>query len=103
MATDAAHKELEWLPNVIKIDAFHPETRPLVYSAAEGEALGAPVFVPRAADSADDDGALLMMQYKKSEPDVSRVLILDAATMKEIANVVLPLPVPAMPGLHNHY
>lgn len=54
---------------------------------------GEPVFVPRPGGRDEDDGVCLSMAIEE-EAERSVVLVLDAATMTELARVRLPLHVP---------
>lgn len=104
LATSDAHKDKEWLPHAIKVDTTKPDEAPLAYTTTDDMRLGGPVFVPNdAPGAAEDDGALLMLKYNVSDPDHTYVVVLDATTMTEQANIVLPVKPAANVGLHNHY
>jgi carotenoid cleavage dioxygenase len=58
------------------------------------------VFVPNAADAAEDDGVLMGFAYDRST-DRSDLLILDSATLETVAAVHLPARVPH--GFHGNW
>ena len=60
---------------VAKVD--HTTERSTIHDFGEGQVAGEPIFVPRAADSAEDDGWLLSLVYSAPEHR-SRLVVLDA-------------------------
>ena len=60
---------------VAKVD--HAGERATIHDFGEGEVAGEPIFVPRAADSSEDDGWLLSLVYSVREHR-SRLVVLDA-------------------------
>ena len=60
---------------IIKID--HERDVTTVHALGAGQVAGEPIFVPRSADSAEDDGWLLSLVYSAAEHR-SRLVVLDA-------------------------
>jgi carotenoid cleavage dioxygenase len=58
------------------------------------------VFLPAAADAAEDDGVLVGFVHD-SETDTSDLLFLDAATLEDVAAIHLPVRVPF--GFHGNW
>jgi len=69
-------------------------------SFGEGKQLGEFVFHPATADAAEDDGVLMGFVYDSST-DTTKLAILDAATLEDIAGIHLPHRVPA--GFHGNW
>ena len=64
---------------ILKID--HDRDATTVHSLGAGQVAGEPIFVPRTADSAEDDGWLLSLVYSAPEHR-SRLVVLDARDME---------------------
>lgn len=62
--------------------------------------LGEFTFVPRSATADQADGALLGLVTDRRE-DTTRLAVLDARTLEDIASVALPQRVPA--GFHGNW
>lgn len=73
---------------------------PLTRSFGPGIHLGEFTFVPRSADAAMDDGAVLGLVTDLAA-DSTRLAVLDATTLEDIASVALPQRVPA--GFHGNW
>jgi carotenoid cleavage dioxygenase len=58
------------------------------------------VFVPSSADAAEDDGVLIGFEYNETR-DSSDLLLVDAATLDDVARVHLPVRVPF--GFHGNW
>ena len=69
-------------------------------SFGRGTGVGEFVFVPRAADSAEDDGFLLGFVHHKGE-ERTDLTVLDAGSLETIAAVHLPVRVPF--GFHGNW
>lgn len=67
---------------------------------APGQTAGEFTFVPSSAGSAEDDG-ILMGFIHDAATDTSRLQLLDAGTLEEVASVQLPVRVPA--GFHGNW
>jgi all-trans-8'-apo-beta-carotenal 15,15'-oxygenase len=63
------------LNGIIKID--HDRDATTMHSLGAGQVAGEPIFVPRSADSGEDDGWLLSLVYSAAEHR-SRLVVLDA-------------------------
>ncbi len=76
--------------------------RRAVYEFAHGDAVGEPVFVPRAADAPEGDGWVLAVAYRGAE-DRSDLLVFDAADLPAgpIATAKVPRRVPF--GFHGNW
>ncbi|MFO7627923.1 MAG: carotenoid oxygenase family protein [Prochlorococcaceae cyanobacterium] len=72
----------------------------LIWSAAPRGFVSEPVMVPRPAASAEDDGWLLCVVWN-GERRASDLVILDAASLAEVAVLELPLAIPH--GLHGSW
>ena len=81
-----------------KLDLQNGERR--VWSAAPHGFVSEPLMVPRPGGSAEDDGWLLAVVWN-GERSGSDLVILDAASMQEVALVELPLAMPY--GLHGSW
>ena len=81
-----------------KLDLRSGERR--VWSAAPHGFVSEPLMVPRPGASAEDDGWLLAVVWN-GERSGSDLVILDAASMEEVALVELPLAMPY--GLHGSW
>ena len=81
-----------------KLDLHSGERR--VWSAAPHGFVSEPLMVPRPGASAEDDGWLLAVVWN-GERSGSDLVILDAASMAEVAMVELPLAMPY--GLHGSW
>ncbi len=64
-----------------------------------GGAVGEVVFVPNGDDAAEDDGVLMGFLYD-SDRDASSLVLLDSATLDDVARVDLPVRVPR--GFHGN-
>jgi carotenoid cleavage dioxygenase-like enzyme len=73
-----------------------------VYAVPQGDMLGEPVFVPRAADAAEGEGWLLSVAFRGRE-SVSELLVLDAQNVAAgpVASALLPRRVPY--GFHGNF
>ena len=81
-----------------KLDLLNGERR--VWSAAPRGFVSEPVMVPRPGASAEDDGWVLCLVWNGAR-SASDLVILDAASMAEVAVLELPLAVPH--GLHGSW
>jgi carotenoid cleavage dioxygenase len=72
----------------------------IVCSFGDGRQPGEFTFVPRAPDSAEDDGVLIGFVYAPGSR-LSNLVILDAATLETVATVRLPVRVPY--GFHGNW
>lgn len=104
LATDDDHKEHEWFPHAIKVDTSKPNEPPIAYTPPANVILSGPVYVPSDREGAlEDEGALVMLKYDTSDVNHSYAVVLDAATMKEMATIKLAVKPAVAIGLHNHY
>ena len=71
-----------------------------MWSAAPRGFVSEPVMVPRPGGSAEDDGWVLTVVWNGARC-ASDLVILDAATMEELATIALPLALPY--GLHGSW
>ena len=92
---DAGNDPLQALK---KLDLLNGERR--VWSAAPRGFVSEPVMVPRPGASAEDDGWVLCLVWNGAR-SASDLVILDAASMAEVAVLELPLAVPH--GLHGSW
>jgi len=83
---------------LLKHDLLRGTTQPR--SFGPGKTLGEFVFQPASADAAEDDGVLMGYVYDRLS-DSSKLAILDAETLQDIASVQLPHRVPA--GFHGNW
>ena len=81
-----------------KLDLLNGERR--VWSAAPRGFVSEPLMVPRPGASAEDDGWVLCLVWNGAR-SASDLVILDAASMAEVAVLELPLAVPH--GLHGSW
>ncbi len=72
----------------------------IVHEFPAGHFGGEPVFVPNPNGTAEDDGFIFTFVYDAAH-DRSRLVILDAHELKDVASVRLPWRVPA--GLHGSW
>ena len=86
------------LQAIKKLDLINGERR--VWSAAPRGFVSEPVMVPRPGASAEDDGWVLCMIWNGARC-ASDLVILDAASLAELAVLELPLAVPH--GLHGSF
>jgi all-trans-8'-apo-beta-carotenal 15,15'-oxygenase len=86
------------LQAIEKIDLAGGERR--VWSAAPRGFVSEPVMVPRPGAAAEDDGWVLVLVWNGARC-ASDLVILDAASMDEVAVLELPLAVPH--GLHGSW
>jgi carotenoid cleavage dioxygenase-like enzyme len=80
----------DFLDSIVKIDA---ETGDVARWYAQGLYPGEPVFVPTPNATAEDDGVLLSVVLD-IDNDVSFLLVLDAATLDELARAEAPHAIP---------
>jgi carotenoid cleavage dioxygenase-like enzyme len=73
-------------------------TRPV----GRGSGAAEPVFIPRAADAAEDDGWLLCLSYDR-ERDATDLLILAAADITAEPEAIIHLPVRVPAGFHGNW
>ncbi|WP_200841831.1 carotenoid oxygenase family protein [Actinomadura sp. K4S16] len=83
---------------ILKVDSDTGHTQ--AHDAGPGTYVGEPIFVPRAPDSAEDDGWLLTVVYLAAEHR-SRLTILDARDLAPVANLHLPHHLPF--GFHGTF
>jgi all-trans-8'-apo-beta-carotenal 15,15'-oxygenase len=81
-----------------KLDLISGERR--VWSAAPRGFVSEPVMVPRPGAGAEDEGWVLCLVWNGARCS-SDLVILDAASMEEVAVVELPLAIPH--GLHGSF
>jgi all-trans-8'-apo-beta-carotenal 15,15'-oxygenase len=86
------------LQALLKLDLQAGETR--VWSAAPRGFVSEPIMVPRPGATAEDDGWVLDLVWNGAR-GASDLVVLDAATMEELALVELPLAIPQ--GLHGSW
>jgi all-trans-8'-apo-beta-carotenal 15,15'-oxygenase len=86
------------LQALMKLDLASGERR--VWSAAPRGFVSEPVMVPRPGAAAEDDGWLLTLVWNGARC-ASDLVVLDAASMAEVAVVELPLAIPY--GLHGSF
>ncbi|MCT0208443.1 carotenoid oxygenase family protein [Synechococcus sp. CS-1332] len=86
------------LQALMKLDLHGGETR--VWSAAPRGFVSEPIMVPRPGATAEDDGWVLGL-YWNGARSASDLVVLDAASMEELALVELPLAIPH--GLHGSW
>ncbi len=86
------------LQAIKKLDLLSGERR--VWSAAPRGFVSEPLMVPRAGASAEDDGWVLCLIWNGARC-ASDLVILDAASMEELAVLELPLAIPY--GLHGSF
>ncbi len=88
--------ETLWSNSVVKFDL---EGREAVvqheWTPPEGFVSGEPRMIPHPEPIAEDHGVILVICTNESEPD-SRVVVLDAATLKELCSLDLPLDLPVL-------
>ncbi|MCR0981482.1 carotenoid oxygenase family protein [Roseomonas populi] len=84
---------------VVKVDAETGATR---QHDAGNRVLGEPVFIPRAASGAEDDGYLITYAYDPST-GTSDLLLLDAARIEEAPVAVIRMPQRVPQGLHGNW
>jgi carotenoid cleavage dioxygenase-like enzyme len=80
----------DFLDSIVKIDV---ETGGVAHWYEDGVYPGEPVFVPAPAGKSEDDGVLLSVVLDVDR-DRSFLLVLDAATLKEMARAEAPYPIP---------
>lgn len=105
LATDESQIDTEGFPNLLKLDTQTGSQRTWAPPGLRGMpmGLGGPSFVPAAQDQAADSdaGSLLVLAAEDAAPPV--LFVIDAATLKEVARLELPIsPMPSI-GLHNHF
>ncbi|MQA62544.1 MAG: carotenoid oxygenase, partial [Actinophytocola sp.] len=93
-----ADRDSGWFDTVVKHDFAQATASDR--SFGDGKEVGEFVFVPRAADAAEDDGVLMGFVYDKAE-DRSDLILLDAGTLDTVAAIHLPNRVPT--GLHGNW
>ncbi|MEI8249829.1 MAG: carotenoid oxygenase family protein [Synechococcus sp. ELA057] len=86
------------LQAILKLDLAAGEQR--LWSAAPRGFVSEPVMVPRPGATADDDGWVLCLVWNGARR-ASDLVILDAATLAEVALLELPLAIPY--GLHGSF
>ena len=96
VGTEAA--DLEAVDVLLKHDLVAGRTATRGFGPGTG--IGEFVFVPRSADSAEDDGWLLGLVHHKGE-DRTDLAVLDAGTLEDVATVHLPVRVPL--GFHGNW
>jgi beta,beta-carotene 9',10'-dioxygenase len=79
-----------WLAKIVKVDIERGETSAW---SADGCWPGEPVFVPE-PDSEDEDAGVLLSIVLDGARERSFLLVLDAATLEEIARAEVPHAVP---------
>jgi hypothetical protein len=108
-ATDAAHAQDAWYPNVVRVDtvaaaAGDRDSKVLRFSPGGDWLFAPPMYLPKDAGQAADDAAgvvlLLVVSNVTGQPNM---LVLDAATMTLAANVSIPVAGLVSMGLHNHF
>lgn len=87
------------LPAILKHDLEAGTTA--VHELPAGSIPGEFVFVPRAADSAEDDGWMMGLVVDMARGGETDLRLLDAPTMTEVARVALPRRVPL--GFHGNW
>jgi beta,beta-carotene 9',10'-dioxygenase len=80
----------DFLDSVVKIDT---ETGSVARWCEQGCYPGEPVFVPAPSGNAEDDGVLLSVVLD-TKKDSSFLLVLDAATLAELARARAPYTIP---------
>ncbi|WP_418004132.1 carotenoid oxygenase family protein [Mycobacterium sp. PDNC021] len=88
-------------PELIKIDG-ETGTQTAYNGFAEGDGVGEPIFVPRSADSAEDDGWLLFVTYLAAEHR-SALYVLDARDLQAGPVALARLPHHFFPGFHGMF
>jgi len=83
---------------ILKHDAATRRTQSIAFGA--GREPGEFVFVPSAADAAEDDGVAMGFVYHRST-DRSDLVLLDGQTLETVATVHLPVRVPH--GFHGNW
>ena len=97
-AVGSVAADLEGSDVLLKHDLVAGRTATRSFGAGTG--VGEFVFVPRADDSAEDDGWLLGFVHHGTE-DRTDLAVLDAATLEDVATVHLPARVPY--GFHGNW
>ncbi|MEN0005592.1 MAG: carotenoid oxygenase family protein [Bacteroidota bacterium] len=82
------------LHGVAKVDAHERQT---MYKDLKPHLPGEPIFVPRPNPKAEDDGWILMLLFDTIEAE-TRLLVLEADTLEEVASAKLPHNIPL--GFH---
>jgi len=98
MAVTARESGNDPLQAIQKLDLISGEGK--VWSAAPRGFVSEPVMVPRAGATAEDDGWVLCIVWNGARC-ASDLVILDAASLAEVAVVELPLAIPY--GLHGSF
>jgi carotenoid cleavage dioxygenase-like enzyme len=80
----------DWFDRIVKVDV---ETRSAAIWAEQGCYPGEPVFVPSPQAQAEDDGVLLSVVFD-GRARTSFLLVLDAATLAEVARADVPHHIP---------
>jgi all-trans-8'-apo-beta-carotenal 15,15'-oxygenase len=97
----AALSENSGVPNaIVKVDSATGSEQ--VHELPVGHMVGEPIFVPRSASAAEDDGWLLAVAYDSSVHR-SRLLVLDATNPEGEAVFVGHLPHHIPPGFHGTF
>ena len=86
------------LQALMKLDLASGESR--VWSAAPRGFVSEPIMVPRPGATAEDDGWVLGLFWNGAR-SASDLVVLDAASMAEVAVLELPLAIPH--GLHGSW
>jgi carotenoid cleavage dioxygenase-like enzyme len=86
-----------WVDTIVRIDL---ESRTRSAWTADGCYPGEPVFVPAPGASGEDEGVLLSVVFDSANGS-SFLLVLDAATLGELARAVVPHGIPY--GFHGQY
>ena len=87
----ASQTEGDFLDSIVKIDT--DDRRQSLRWYAAGLYPGEPVFVPSPSAAAEDDGVLLSVVLD-IDKDRSFLLVLDAASLKELARAAAPHAIP---------
>jgi carotenoid cleavage dioxygenase-like enzyme len=86
-----------WLERIVKVDTAERSTRSW---SQPGAYPGEPVFVARPRSEEEDDGVLLSVVLD-AERDASFLLVLDAASLEELARAAVPHHIPF--GFHGQF
>lgn len=104
-SSDTEHEDSQGHPHLLKLDTESGAQKTWAPAGYRGVGLGfgAPTFIPAAREQAADSDAGTVLALAAEADGTPLLYIIDAATMKEVAHLDLPIaPLPSV-GLHNHF